>query len=123
MRVYCVCNTVREARAGPALGGTAVEDVMTGGTVKTGGTLNWPDLGSQNERLVVPLDDQDERLVDPQAARQAGLPLAARPLVPRSRAAADDEPAGGPAESGEPGQRGWSGLRRLRRSRSVAAAA
>ena len=101
----------------------------------TGGTEHWPDLGSQNERLVVPLGDQDERLVDPQAARQAGLPLADRPLVPRSslvprsplvprsRPAADDEPAGEPAGPGEPGQRGWSGLRRLRRSRSVAAAA
>jgi hypothetical protein len=85
----------------------------------TGGNESWPDLGSQNERLVVPLTDQDERLVDPQTARQAGLPVAPRPLVPRSRPAADDEPEGQPAGSG---QRGWSGLR-LRRGRPVAAAA
>ena len=57
----------------------------------TGGSERWPDLGSQNERLVVPLADQDERLVDPQTARQAGLPVEPRPLVPRSRPAADDE--------------------------------
>ena len=59
----------------------------------TGGSERWPDLGSQNERLVTPLADQDERLVDPQTARQAGLPVAPRPLVPRSRPAADDQPA------------------------------
>jgi hypothetical protein len=99
----------------------------------TGGSERWPDLGSQNERLVTPLADQDERLVDPQTAEQAGLPVAARPLVPRSRPAADDEPAGGPAGSGRPGsadgagdsgdsgQRSWSGRRRLRRGRPVAA--
>ena len=46
----------------------------------TGGNESWLDLGSQNERLVVPLADQDERLVDPQVARQAGLPVAPRPL-------------------------------------------
>src|SRR5215470_19004716 len=85
----------------------------------TGANESWPDLGSQNERLVVPLDDQDERLVDPQIARQAGLPVAPRPLIPRSRPAADDEPDGQPAGSGP---RGWSGLR-LRRGRPVAAAA
>jgi hypothetical protein len=62
----------------------------------TGGSERWPDLGSQNERLVTPLADQDERLVDPQTARQAGLPVTPRPLVPRSRPPADDEPAGGP---------------------------
>jgi hypothetical protein len=101
----------------------------------TGGNESWPDLGSQNERLVVPLADQDERLVDPQIARQAGLPVAPRPLIPRSRPAADDEPdgqaagsgrpgsAGGAGDPGESGQRSWSGLRRLRRGRPVAAAA
>jgi len=103
----------------------------------TGGSERWPDLGSQNERLVTPLADQDERLVDPQTARQAGLPVAPRPLVPRSRPAADDQPAGGdgPAGSGRPGSAGpagdsgdsgprsWSGLRLLRRGRPVAAAA
>jgi hypothetical protein len=101
----------------------------------TGGSGRWPDLGSQNERLVTPLSDQDERLVDPQTARQAGLPVAPRPLVPRSRPAADDEPdrgsagpgrpgsAGGADDSGDSGQRSWSGLRRLRRGRPVAAAA
>jgi hypothetical protein len=98
----------------------------------TGGNESWLDLGSQNERLVVPLADQDERLVDPQIARQAGLPVAPRPLIPRSRPAADDEPDGQAAGSGRPGsagdpgesgQRSWSGLRRLRRGRPVAAAA
>jgi hypothetical protein len=98
----------------------------------TGGNESWLDLGSQNERLVVPLADQDERLVDPQVARQAGLPVEPRPLIPRSRTAADDEPDGQAAGSGPPGsagdrgesgQRGWSGLRRLRRGRPVAAAA
>ena len=86
----------------------------------TGGNESWPDLGSQNERLVVPLADQDERLLDPQIAQEAGLPVEPRPLVPRSRPAADDEPDGQAAGSG---QRGWSGLRRLRRGRPVAAAA
>ena len=66
----------------------------------TGGNESWLDLGSQNERLVVPLADQDERLVDPQIARQAGLPVAPRPLIPRSRPAADDEPDGQAAGSG-----------------------
>jgi hypothetical protein len=89
----------------------------------TGGSERWPDLGSQNERLVTPLADQDERLVDPQTARQAGLPVAPRPLVPRSRPAADDEPARERTEPGEPGHQGRSGLRRLRRGRSMAAAA
>ena len=98
----------------------------------TGGNESWPDLGSQNERLVVPLADQDERLVDPQIARQAGLPVAPRPLIPRGRPAADDEPGGQAAGSGRPGsagdpgesgQRSWSGLRRLRRGRPVAATA
>src|SRR5690242_376204 len=103
----------------------------------TGGSERWPDLGSQNERLVTPLADQDERLVDPQTARQAGLPVEPRPLVPRSRPAADDQPAGGPAgsgsgrpgsagragDSGDSGPRSWSGLRLLRRGRPVAAAA
>ena len=69
----------------------------------TGGSGRWPDLGSQNERLVTPLSDQDERLVDPQTARQAGLPVAPRPLVPRSRPAADDEPERGSAGPGRPG--------------------
>jgi hypothetical protein len=67
----------------------------------TGGSESWPDLGSQNERLVTPLADQDERLVDAQAAEQAGLSVAPRPLVPRSRTAADDEPDGQPAGSGQ----------------------
>src|SRR5437773_1857497 len=53
----------------------------------TGGSERWPDLGSQNERLVTPLADQDERLVDPQTARQAGLPVAPRP--PRTPADPD----------------------------------
>ena len=100
-----------------------------------GGNESWPDLGSQNERLVVPLADQDERLVDPQTAQQAGLPVAPRPLIPRSRTAAGDEPedqpagygrpgsAGGAGDPGDSGQRGWSGLRRLRRGRPAAAAA
>jgi len=92
----------------------------------TGGSERWPDLGSQNERLVTPLSDQDERLVDQQTARQAGLPVAVRSRIPHSRPAADDQPAreaSTPGGSGESGQRGWSGLRRLRRSRSAAAAA
>ena len=100
-----------------------------------GGNESWPDLHSQNERLVVSLADQDERLVDPQTAQQAGLPVAPRPLIPRSRTAAGDEPEGQPAGYGRPGsaggagdpgdsgQRGWSGLRRLRRGRPAAAAA
>lgn len=86
----------------------------------TGANESWLDLGSQNERLVIPLADQDERLVDPQIARQAGLPVEPRPLIPRSRPAADDEPDGQAAGSG---QRSWSGLRRLHRGRPVAAAA
>jgi hypothetical protein len=47
---------------------------MTGGSERE----DWPDLGSQNERLVAPLDRRHERLADPQTTQQAGLPLPVR---------------------------------------------